>query len=266
MEAEERLTDGPARDLVHREPEARPVERSADPPLLAEHDLARLVDEPPHPLEVPLAPQRLAGLALRRDDPVEDVLGRDRGVIEAGQEERRPAEHPGVPDHQVLDRGPLGVAEVERAGDVRGRLDDRERLRVRVGLGPGAVGREDVGRQPALVDRALEVGRPIGLRQLASWSSYRSCRSSVSAPVNQRARSSSGRTGSWYHLLVRRRGRAAHRGRPVPAPSRRAIGRQPSRLAGDVHAAGPARLAPSRARSVAVEALLLPVLAVRPGV
>jgi len=33
-------------------------------------------------------------------------------------------------------------------------------------------------------------------------------------------------------------------------------------LAGDVHAAGPARLAPSRARSVAVEALLLPVAAV----
>jgi len=80
--------------------------------------------------------------------------------------------------------------------------------------------------------------------------------------MNQQTRSSSGRTGSWYHLLVRRRCRAAHRGRLLPMPSRRGIGRRPSWLAGDVHAAGPARLAPSRARFMAVEALLLPVLAV----
>jgi len=49
---------------------------------------------------------------------------------------------------------------------------------------------------------------------------------------------------------------------PGLAPSRRGIGRLPSRLAGDVHASGPARLAPSRARFVALEALLLPVAAV----
>ena len=75
------------------------------------------------------------------------------------------AAHPGVADHQVLDRGPLGVAEVERARDVRRRLDDRERRQGRVGRRAGAVGREDVRREPALVDRALDIVRRIGLRQ-----------------------------------------------------------------------------------------------------
>ena len=130
----------------------------------------------------------------------------------------------------------------------------------RVGARAGAVGREDVGRQPALVDRALEVGRPVGLRKLGRR--RRSCRSS-SVPVNRTTRSSSGRTGSWYHLLVRRRGRSAHRGRLVRCPlgALSGAGRHGSRVT--FAPAVPARLAPSRARSVAVEALLLPVLAVR---
>jgi hypothetical protein len=34
-------------------------------------------------------------------------------VVQAGQEERRATGHPGVADHQVLDRRPLGVAEVQ---------------------------------------------------------------------------------------------------------------------------------------------------------
>jgi hypothetical protein len=54
-----------------------------------------------------------------------------------------------VPDQEVLDRGPLGMAEVERPGDVRRRLDDRERRQVRVGARARAVGREDVGGEPA---------------------------------------------------------------------------------------------------------------------
>ena len=55
------------------------------------------------------------------------------------------AAHPGVADHQVLDRGPLGVAEVERAGHVRRRLDDRER---RAGPGRRSSPRRRARRRP----------------------------------------------------------------------------------------------------------------------
>ncbi len=158
--------DGLGRALVHRVAQAAPVERPADPTLLAEHDLARRRDERPHPLEVALAPERLAALAFPREDPVEDELGGDRGVVEAGQEQRPMTAHPGVPDHQVLDRGPLGMPEVERAGDVRRRLDDRERRQRRVGGRTRPVRGEHVRREPALVDRALDIVRRIGLRQL----------------------------------------------------------------------------------------------------
>ena len=107
--------------------------------------------------------------------------------------------HPRVPDHQVLDRGPLGVAEVERARDVRWRLDDHERRERGIGGRARAVGREDVRGQPALVDRAFDLVRRIGLRELPHR-----------APLgNRTARSSSGRTGRgttcWFGV----------RGRPV---------------------------------------------------
>ena len=132
---------------------------------------------------------------------------------------------------------------------------------------PGAVGREDVGRQPALVDRGLEVGRPVGLRQL------RRRRVVVSVVSVIRL----GPDKSNDPLVQRTNGVVVPPAGSAPGPSRssRPAGsgalsaryRAPAaRLASDVHAAGPARLAPSRARSVAVEALLLSVLAVRPGV
>ena len=118
----------------------------------------------PHPLQVALATQRLAALALLGQDPVEHELGGDRGVVLARQPERRASGHPRVAGHGVLDRRPLGVAEVERPGDVGRGLDDHEgRLRP-VGPTARAVGGEDVGRQPAPVDAGLDAGRVEGLR------------------------------------------------------------------------------------------------------
>src|SRR5665811_2497255 len=70
IEPLERHADRAGRAFVHREPEAAPVRRRAEPPLLAEHHLAGGVDELPHPLEVALAAERGAALALRGEDLV----------------------------------------------------------------------------------------------------------------------------------------------------------------------------------------------------
>ena len=245
--------------LVHREPEAAPVRGGAEPPLLAQHHLARRVDELPHPLEVALPAERFPRLAVGRDDLVEDVLGGDRGVVQPRQPERLVALHPGVPDHRVLEGERERVAEVQRAGDVRWRLDDHERRQRRVGAGarcrrarrrrPRASGRRSrprsrPGPRPSAVLAVAPV--PPSLACSVIRCGPPSCRE------HQTPRSSSGRTGSWYHLLVRgpagRSSRLSGFGPGLLVARYRAPA---ARLASDVHARVPARLAPSRARSVA---------------
>jgi hypothetical protein len=44
--------------------------------------------------------------------------------------------HPRVPDQQILDRRPLGVAQMQGARDVGRRLDDRERTQLGVPVDP----------------------------------------------------------------------------------------------------------------------------------
>ena len=244
--------DGARRAVVHRVAQPAPVERPADPSLLAEHDLAGRGDELAHPLQVAVAPERTPALPFPGEDAVEDELRRDRGVVETRQEERAMTAHPGVADHQVLDRGPLGMPEVERTRHVGGRLDDRERRERRVGGRAGAVGGEDIRREPALVDRALDIVRRIGLRQIRHR-----------RPRNRTTRSSSGRTGRgttcWFSGGS---GRSSRLGLPDALSTRYRA--SPVRLASDVHVGRPTRLAPSRARSGAVPSLLFPVIAVRP--
>ena len=170
VQAQEGFTHGPRGDLVHGEAEARHVERGADAALLAQDRLARLANELPHRLEVLLAAERLARFALPGEDLVQDVLRGDRSVIEAGQEERRPALHSGVPGHQVFDGRALGVAKVQRAGDVRRRLDDHEGLLAPVRARALAVGIEDVGVDPALVDGMFDFAGSVGLRHFPFFS------------------------------------------------------------------------------------------------
>ena len=64
VQTQERLADRLRRDIVHRETEPLPIERGAHAALLAENRLARFVDELPHRLEVLLAAQAGARLAL----------------------------------------------------------------------------------------------------------------------------------------------------------------------------------------------------------
>ena len=197
VQARERFPHRSRGNVVHREPEAPPVERQAEATLLAEHHLARLVDEVPHAREVAITAEGLAGLALLGEDPIEDVLRGDRGVIEAWQPQRRMAEHAGTPDHRVFDREGQRVTDVERPGDVRRRLDDHERRQARVRRRALAVGREDLGIQPALVQQAFDQGGVVGLRQLGQASVGRCHRSHgfSGRPPNVETRSSSGRTG-----------------------------------------------------------------------
>ena len=157
------------------------------------------------------------------------------------------AAHPGVADHQVLDRGPLGVPEVERSGDVRRRLDDRERRKLRIGGRASAIGRKDVRREPPLVDRSFDVARSVGLFQVGHLLVPRRSREnerparpadervvvppagSASGPATHRGRPGSGALSTRYRASTvmarerpsRRLTRAAHtvprslRGRPV---------------------------------------------------
>ena len=166
VQALERDAHGLGRPLVHRVAQPPPVGRRADPPLLGEHHGPGRLGEGDHPLEIPLATERLAALALLGEDGIEDELGGDARVVEPRQEQRGVAAHPGVADHQVLDRRPLRMPQVEGARHVGRRLDDRERRQLRVGGRARAVGREHVRGEPALVDRAFHVARGIGLGQI----------------------------------------------------------------------------------------------------
>ena len=139
VQALERDPDGARAALVHRVAQPAPVTAAAEPPLLGEDHLTGRGDELAHPLEVAIATQRGAALALLREDPVEHELRGDARVVEAREEERRAADHARVADHQVLDRRALGVAEVERARHVRRRLDEDERRQAPVGGRAGPV-------------------------------------------------------------------------------------------------------------------------------
>ena len=59
-------------------------------------------------------------------------LGGDAGVVGAGQPQRRLAAHALEADQHVLQGVVQRVADVQRAGDVRRRDDDGERLGVRI--------------------------------------------------------------------------------------------------------------------------------------
>ena len=202
---------------------------AAEPPLLAEHDLAGLVDERLHPLEVALAPERLRGSR----PPSAMIRSRTNwAAIEAwSRPGRNSVGRPCIRAWRIIRSSTVVRWAWPRCSEpvmfgggwmiVNGVSD-------RVGARARAVRREDVGRQPALVDRGLEVGRPVGLR--AARSSI--CvvgrrRSSVVSPeIKRPARPADERgrgTTCWFGV---RAGPLIAAGR-VRRPRRRAIGRRP---------------------------------------
>ncbi len=119
---------------IHGEALPRPVGAGTKAAHLAADDAARLVHEPPHPLQVALATQRRARLPLLADDLVQHELRGDAGVIDARHPQRVVAAHAVVADQQVLEGHEDRMAVVQGARDVGRRHGDHEALRSTRGL------------------------------------------------------------------------------------------------------------------------------------
>ena len=115
--------------LVHREAVARQVERIPQPPRLLEDRPARLLlplpDLGDEGLAAHLAP---AGVSRLRKLALDDHLRGDPGVVEARLPQHVVALHPMPAGQDVHQRVVERVAHVQRAGDVRRRQEDAERL------------------------------------------------------------------------------------------------------------------------------------------
>lgn len=152
--------DGLGEALVHGEALARPRDAVTEAPHLAADLPAGLTLPLPDALDEGLPAEVVAGLALLAQLALDDVLGRDAGVVHAGLPQRLEALH-ALAAGEGVDEGVLeGVAEVQAARDVRRRDDDGVRRLVALG-----VGLEVAPLDPALVQRRLYVGRRVLGRQ-----------------------------------------------------------------------------------------------------
>ena len=114
--------------VVHREPLARVVERTAEPSELPHDRAARLLEPLPGQVDERFAPDVLAGAPFLRELLLDDVLRRDPRMVVARLPERVEAAHAMPADEHVLDRAVERVAHVQPARDVRGRNTDDVRL------------------------------------------------------------------------------------------------------------------------------------------
>ena len=113
----------------------------------------------PDALDERVAAELLARGALLRELLLDDVLGRDAGVVVARLPERVVALHPVPADQHVLDRAVERVAHVQRAGDVRRRHADHERLLAALARARAVEAFVLPGALPALLDAVRLVQR-----------------------------------------------------------------------------------------------------------
>ena len=78
-------------------------------------------------------------------------------MVDARQEERLVALHPGAADHHVLEGERQRVPDMQRARHVGRRLDDRVHRLFGVRPAPRAVRRENACLEPALVYQRLDL-------------------------------------------------------------------------------------------------------------
>ena len=154
---EDRL-DGSAEPFVHGEALARPVHRVAEAAHLGQDPAAVLALPLPDAFDEGFPAEVVPGQSLLGQFALHHVLGRDPGVVHAGQPERAVALHAAAPDEDVAQRVVQRVADVQDARYVRRRQHDRVARRVGVLLG---LRREVAGLLPVLVTAGLHLGRRV---------------------------------------------------------------------------------------------------------
>ena len=127
VQADEDLAHRRRQPFVHRESLALPVAGGAEPLQLVDDRPALVLAPAPDLVDEGLAAEVMPGLALFRQLPLDDVLGGDAGVIGAWQPQGVVAAHAVIAGKDVLQGVVEGVADMEDAGDVGRRDDDRER-------------------------------------------------------------------------------------------------------------------------------------------
>ena len=156
VEVDEDLQDRVVKTLVHGEAVAREVEAVAEAAGLLEDGAAGLLlplpDLGDEGLAAHLAAREVAGAG---ELALDDHLGGDAGVVEAGLPEDVVALHPVPAGEDVHQRVVEGVAHVQAAGDVGRRQQDGEGLGVR----PRRWRRR--GRRPAASQAALTAGSAV---------------------------------------------------------------------------------------------------------
>ena len=156
------MGDGAAEALVHRETLVAPVTRRSETAELAGDRPARLRLPLPHMLEEGFAPDLRALDPLAGEVALDDHLRGDPGMVGADHPQSILAEHPLATGENVLKRIVERVADVERAGDVGRRHDDRPRLLV-----TAVVRAEQPAALPMLVPALLDRCGIEGFRKLA---------------------------------------------------------------------------------------------------
>ncbi len=163
MQADEDLANGARQPIIQREALALPVSRDAQPPMLI-LDIALVLAHPlPDALDERLAAHLVTVRTFFGDGLLYDGLGRDAGVVFAGNPQRLIAEHAVVANHDVFERRRDGMPQVQRARHVGWRHADDEGAPIRVRAGARA---EVAVALPPLIEALLDRLRLIGFRNL----------------------------------------------------------------------------------------------------
>ncbi len=141
---------------VHGELFAAPVHRAAEAAQLARDRAAAFLFPLPHLGHEILAAVIGALVLLRLQLAFDDHLRGNARMVGAHHPQRILAAQPLVTDHDVLQRIVERMADMQAAGDVGRRIDDRVRLRI------GAFGAEEAFLFPMRVPARLDCGRVEG--------------------------------------------------------------------------------------------------------
>ena len=162
VEGDEDPPDRPRQVVVQREALAAPVDRRPQGAHLARDGAVALPAPRPHPLQERLAAEGVAVGPVLGELLLDDVLGRDAGVVGARQPQHVVAGHPLPAAHDVRQGLVEGVADVQHPGDVGGRQHHAERR-----AGRRRIGAEGAARLPELVPLRVDGGVVEPLAQLA---------------------------------------------------------------------------------------------------